>query len=192
MVNPQEKTMKIDRLHRHPIRRIARAMGLLGTGMFILILAACDSTPLPTDVSGQTASDAEMDDQLEALRRATARYVIFDEAHADGYSTQLTECFSDPQDGGMGFHYGNGTLIDGRVEVTAPEVLLYERELSGEMRLVGVEYIVPFGISGEPPVLFDQVFVPNEAFGLWTLHVWVHKSNPRGMFAPWNPNVSCH
>ena len=192
MVNPQEKTMKIDRLHRHPIRRIARAMGLLGTGMFILILAACDSTPLPTDVSGQTASDAEMDDQLEALRRATARYVIFDEAQADGYSTQLTECFSDPQDGGMGFHYGNGALIDGQVEVTAPEVLLYERELSGEMRLVGVEYIVPFELSDEPPVLFDQVFVPNEAFGLWTLHVWAHKSNPSGMFAPWNPNVNCH
>jgi len=39
MSNPKEKTMKIDRLHRHSIRGIARAMGLLGTGMFILILA---------------------------------------------------------------------------------------------------------------------------------------------------------
>jgi hypothetical protein len=32
---------------------------------------------------------------------------------------------------------------------------------------------------------------PNEAFGLWTLHVWLFKHNPNGLFADWNPLVRC-
>ena len=48
-----------------------------------------------------------------------------------------------------------------------------------------------------PPSLFGQTFnftpSPNR-YGLppfYSLHAWIWKHNPSGMFAPWNPNVSC-
>jgi hypothetical protein len=61
------------------------------------------------------------------------------------------------------------------------------------LRLVGVEYVVPFGAwtAPEPPVLFGQHFHRNETFGLWALHVWVWQHNPSGLFADWNPRVTC-
>jgi hypothetical protein len=26
---------------------------------------------------------------------------------------------------------------------------------------------------------------------LWTMEMWAHRANPRGLFAPWNPRVHC-
>ena len=94
----------------------------------------------------------------------------------------------------MGFHYGNLGLIDGVAEVNRPELLLYEPTRNGKLRLVGVEYIIPYDFHSRdsaPPVLFGQEFVQVDAFGLWGLHAWVWAENPNGMFAPWNPRVSC-
>jgi hypothetical protein len=34
-------------------------------------------------------------------------------------------------------------------------------------------------------------FFRNDAAGLYLLHVWLWRSNPSGLFADWNPNVSC-
>ena len=199
--------MKIDRLHRHPIRRIARAIGLLGTGMFILIPAACDSTPLPTDVSGQTASGAELDSQLAAsyagisqdlaaVRSATASFHNFDKADAAGYGFELTPCAEQLPDGAQGFHYANLALIgDGTVSLLEPELLTYEPQASGRLRLVGVEYIALLEIEGiptpQPPDLFGQQFHRNTDAGVWALHVWNWRNNPDGMFEDWNPHVSC-
>ena len=98
-----------------------------------------------------------------------------------------------PPLGGMGFHYGNPTYIDGNVSVLEPELLMYEPGPHGQMRLVGVEYIVPLAAwqGSKPPMLFGREFEVNEQFGVWALHAWVWKHNPAGMFADWNPNVSC-
>jgi len=139
-----------------------------------------------------TASSAGAND-LAALRRATAAFHSFAKAQAAGYTAQITSCFSDPVEGGMGFHYGNPALIDGAVSVTAPELLLYEPQADGSLRFVAVEYIVPFGAwaGSEPPELFGQHFHRNEAFGIWALHVWAWRNNPSGLFADWNPRVSC-
>jgi hypothetical protein len=41
------------------------------------------------------------------------------------------------------------------------------------------------------PALFGQKFIQNDVFGLWTLHVWTHRTNPSGLFASWNPRVHC-
>jgi len=94
----------------------------------------------------------------------------------------------------MGFHYGNPNLIDESVRVDEPELLLYEPEKNGRLRLVAVEYIVPYTAhsrSAAPPVLFGQEFKQNDTFQLWGLHAWVWKHNPSGMFANWNPGVTC-
>ncbi len=53
-------------------------------------------------------------------------------------------------------------------------------------------HIVPFALwEGSPPELFGQEFVANEADGVWQLHVWLFRNNPAGLFADWNPTVSC-
>lgn len=59
---------------------------------------------------------------------------------------------------------------------------------AAQVHLVSVHYVRK---SGPPPVLFGQRFVPNDVFGLWTLHVWTHRTNPNDLFAQWNPRVHC-
>jgi hypothetical protein len=138
------------------------------------------------------SSGAERD--VAKLRAVTARFQRFEVAVAEGWSTKITECFENAQLGGMGFHYGNTAYIDGAVDVEQPELLLYEPQENGRMRLVAVEYIVPFSIrprTAPPPQLYGQSFMPVDAFDIWALHVWHERHNPRGMFADWNPNVNC-
>ncbi|HMI49119.1 MAG TPA: hypothetical protein VK481_10645, partial [Gemmatimonadaceae bacterium] len=96
---------------------------------------------------------------------------------------------------GMGFHYGNTSLINGTVRVDEPELLLYEPEQNGRLRLVAVEYIIPYTFvprSAPPPELFGQKFAQVDVFQLWGLHAWVWQENPSGIFAPWNPRVNCN
>jgi hypothetical protein len=140
-------------------------------------------------------SPVEILKELAALRRATVRFHRFKTATAAGWSTKITDCMTDPAGaGGMGFHYGNTALIDGSVSVTSPELLLYEPEKNGGLRLVAVEYIIPYTAHSRdaaPPVLFGQKFLQNDVFQLWGLHAWVWEHNPSGMFANWNPRVTC-
>ncbi len=130
---------------------------------------------------------------LAALTRVTAPFHRFDAARAAGWSTRITGCMSDPVEGGMGYHYGNTELIDGEVRPDAPELLLYEPQKNGQMKLVAVEYIVPLTEwhDSEPPKLFGQPFHINEEFEVWVLHVWLWQTNPSGFFHDWNPTVSC-
>jgi len=151
------------------------------------------------DAASWTASraddtpSAEVTKEIAALRRVTARFRSLETAKAAGWSTEITGCMSDPKAGGMGYHFGNPKLIDGSVRVEEPELLLYAPEKDGGMRLTAVEYIVPLGAwtAPRPPRLFDHDFAVNSTFGVWALHAWAWDSNPGGMFADWNPRVSC-
>ncbi|HUF28472.1 MAG TPA: hypothetical protein VMM18_15955 [Gemmatimonadaceae bacterium] len=140
-----------------------------------------------------TAGSAKVERQLAQLRAITAPFHRFEAAAKAGWGTRITDCFSDPELGGMGYHYGNVDLIDGTVDPLAPELLLYEPMKNGRLRFVAVEYIVPFDAwqGSEPPQLFGLSFGRNEAFGLWVLHVWHFRNNPNGIFADWNPDVTC-
>jgi hypothetical protein len=95
--------------------------------------------------------------------------------------------------GGMGFHYGDTNLIDSTVEEFAPELLLFEPQKNGKLRLVAVEYIVPFTAwtEPEPPTLHGLSFHANDTFQVWALHAWVEQNNPAGIFQDWNPRISC-
>jgi hypothetical protein len=149
----------------------------------------------PTAAAASRLSNESVEKDLATLRRVTASFHIFDKAKQAGWSEKITACMTDPGGaGGMGFHYGNTGLIDGSVSVDQPELLLYEPEKNGRLRLVAVEYIVPFTAhprTAEPPELFGQKFQPVDAFQLWGLHAWVWEHNPSGMFANWNPRVNC-
>jgi hypothetical protein len=144
---------------------------------------------------GEGNSSASLLRDLATLRRVTAPFHNFNKAVAAGWGTKITDCMADPKGaGGMGFHYGNTALINATVSVDKPELLLYEPEEDGGLRLVAVEYIIPYDFhsrDAEPPVLFGQQFKQNDVFKLWGLHAWVWKENPSGIFASWNPRVSC-
>jgi hypothetical protein len=131
---------------------------------------------------------------VETLRTSLAPYTSLSLAQGAGYSAPLTDCMSNGDTGAMGVHFGNPALIDGRADPLHPEVLIYEPGPSGAMSLVGVEFVIPFAVvpkTAPPPVLFGERFVPDDVFGLWTLHVWTHRANPSGTFAQWNPRVHC-
>jgi hypothetical protein len=137
--------------------------------------------------------------QLEKARSATKQYRTFEAAKADGYVLD-SECVADPQAGGMGIHAFNEELMaDGKLEVTEPEVLVYAKNREGRLRLVAVEYFAadPDGdaSTNDAPKLFGQRFdgpIPGPGDApIYLLHAWVHKKNPAGVFAPFNPRVKC-
>lgn len=171
-----------------------------------VLLAACGDDRIVSDAWGTTpdalrmvasrtddAPTAAVDKDIAALQKATAKFHSFETAKAAGWSEQITGCMSDSTAGGMGYHFGNPKLIDGKVRADEPELLVYEPEKNGRLRLVAVEYIVPFGAWSweEPPKLFGRSFSRNMAFGIWALHAWVWENNPSGLLSDWNPRVSC-
>ena len=136
------------------------------------------------------ALPAAASDDVEELRIATAQYRSVEHAIAAGYEPFM-DCFDNPGVGGMGQHYVDFAALDGVVDVTHPEAMVYQVSPSGKLKLVGVEYIVPGDLvdPDNPPVLFGHEFHENPALGVWVLHAWVWKANPAGMFADWNPRV---
>jgi hypothetical protein len=147
--------------------------------------------------------------EVSALREATDPYHDIEVARDSGYVTELPQtaeygggtCVVDisvPSAGAMGIHLVDtrpGGRLDGVLEPTNPEALLYEKRKDGSYRLTGVEFIVA---GGERPKLFGNRFDdtnlarygdPNT--NVWTLHAWIWKPNPNGMFDPWNTRVNC-
>jgi hypothetical protein len=133
-----------------------------------------------------------VDGLAKAVRQATARYHSTVQATDAGYA-EASNCVAVPGLGGMGFHWVNGSLVDPAFDPLEPEVMLYAPGPECQLHLVAVEYNVinvgqpaptfdghPFDVGGTP------VPVPH-----WSLHVWVHKENPNGLFTPFNPAGSC-
>jgi len=99
----------------------------------------------------------------------------------------------------MGQHYINNGLVDSSLELEKPEVLMYEPQSTGRMKLISVEYIIfdDDWDQPEPPQFLGQTLKRKTAAGthevppFFEVHAWVWKQNPSGVFADWNPNVSC-
>jgi hypothetical protein len=100
----------------------------------------------------------------------------------------------------MGIHYVNPSLLNGTIDATHPQALIYEPS-NGQMKLVGVEFITDAETwlkhNAGPPVLEGQVFLlvdsPNRFHiaSFFELHVWAWRDNPQGSFVDWNNDVSC-
>ncbi len=160
----------------------------------VLLIAAAFCPALADDDEGANGLAGLVRDATRAYRDVAL-------AEAAGYGAFLG-CVSGSQGGAMGVHYANGTLVgDDAVDASQPEILVYEPMRNGHMRLVAVEYIVFadawHAVNEAPPVLEGQVFhytgSPNR-YGLppfYALHVWAWKHNANGVFADWNPAVSC-
>jgi hypothetical protein len=148
------------------------------------------------EASDIKASAAENKD-IANLHAATARFHRYDAvAKNAGYTFLfMNMCMVDESPdraGGMGYHYVNTELLDGKVEVDKPEALLYEPESNGKLRLVAVEYVIPKDAwhADTLPRLFGQQLKLN-SFDLYALHVWAWENNPSGIYASWNPRVNC-
>jgi hypothetical protein len=148
--------------------------------------------------SHSTTSPAEFNKQLAELRRVTAPFHNFDTAVAVGYELRVTPCWEHLTEGAMGYHYGmvDPSEWDVSVNLLEPELLMYEPGPNGHMRLVGMEYVVPKAAwdavsPGAPPTLLGEEFHEHSFLPIYKFHIWLWRNNPRGMFADWNPTVSC-
>lgn len=181
---------------------------LFNFGMLTVIMAAFGlfigscSTDMMDETEAMVAEKAENESFLKngnssqnqlfaQVRKATAKYHNVEKAIADGYEPSM-HCVYVEGLGGMGYHYVN--QIDATYDPLMPEALMYEPDANGKLHLVGVEYIVidegqgqpyfgnyPFDIGGTP--------VPVDHY---SLHVWIWKANPNGIYTPFNPDVSCN
>jgi hypothetical protein len=96
--------------------------------------------------------------------------------------------------GGMGHHLIDRQLIDDKLEIERPEMLIYAPSANGKVELVAVEYILPYrflAATEKPPRLFGQELKRYDQFNYWELHVWAWRRNAAGLFADWNPAVKC-
>lgn len=151
----------------------------------VVLAGAVVFAAIPAAAGGQS--------ELAQARRATAAFHDPALAAEAGYAStlDLLGCFENPAIGGMGVHHLDGALLDGSVEAAAPEALVYEMRSNGDLKLVGLEYLVPVELvdPDDPPELFGRQFHPHPVLPFWILHAWIWRPNPVSMYADFNPRV---
>ena len=190
-------------------RRSARHLGHAVSGTLIVTsLLVCT----PASAQDSSAQDSARHDSLHnqngstnvlvrTVRDATERFRDVAVAEAEGYSLMFG-CVSGPDSGAMGLHYVNLPLVgDGVLDPTRPEIVIYEPQPDGRLKLTGADFLVFaadwHASTAATPQLMGQLlhlFESPNRFGLpdfYTLHVWAWKPNPTGMFVNWHANVSC-
>lgn len=178
-------------------------------------------TSVVADGPSQLQGDPALGPQLAAVRGATAQFHDVSAAMAAGYLNPDGRLCDQIAIGTMGIHSPNPALMPTQnLDPLRPEVLLYLPKPEGGFRLIGVEYIqfvllrnpatnqvapwfapTPWPSNYEvvtpTPQLFGQTFqgpMPGHIPGMpwhWDLHAWVWANNPNGVFAQWNPALSC-
>jgi len=144
-----------------------------------------DAAPTPPSTFANLPAQTIL--QLADVVTATARFQDVSQAIAEQY---VDIGVFIPH---MGHHYMRQDLVDAQFDLEHPELLVYADDpCGGALQLVAVEYAIPLSLSKNMPQGFIGKFDawdPNDDFGLWTLHAWVWKYNPDGVFAPLNPMV---
>jgi hypothetical protein len=179
------------------MRRVLIALAV-AAAIPVLAPASASAKGKPPSCHHRTAVQRE----LQAAKAATARYHSFRQARRAGYSVAGEPCVASPL-GTMGIHAVNEALMaDPAINPLRPEILLYVRKANGRLRLVGLEYWKAdadgdLGTDEDRPSVFGQPFdgpMPGHNPTMpvhYDLHVWVWKTNPSGLFAPFNPALSC-
>jgi hypothetical protein len=190
----------------------------VAAAVVIPTLAFAGSDPAAPKASAHTMAghdmavhEAALEDELAQVRAATARFHDLDAALEAGYELGwvngsgvriITGCVFHPTLGAMGHHYFHPGLMDEiAVDPLEPEALVYAPGENGKLKLAAVEWVVR-GPNSNPPgpptppiptVLGMEmhILVPPPGPAFYLMHAWVWKPNPSGMFADWNPEVSC-
>jgi hypothetical protein len=169
---------------------------LLGSFAVTTPLFSQSGTPMDHTTVAQASPEL-----VQVARQATQKYIDVNAAINAGYNPVLG-CVSGPDHGAMAVHYLNASLLNGELDATQPQALIYEPLGGGKMRLVGVEFIVDAATWGKknpgPPQLYQQLFqlIPSpNRYGpntFFELHVWAWQDNPNGAFVDWNNKVNCN
>jgi len=165
-------------------------------------------------------NDAETNQQLAQVRRATAKYHDVNAAIADGFIDFNNGACVEDADGAEGIVYVNLARVQQQgVIAEEPELLFYVPSGDGNLRLVAVGYfnrvlyidtrgiipgMFPSRLDPLPPyfqevsgyfTLFNQPpdgpFIAPGLPWFYGLHVWVWSPNPTGMYAFRNPRLNC-
>ena len=171
--------------------RLRRAAVPVAAAVLAAVPAVAGASP-SAETRGQGAS-------LSVVRQVTAQYHDVQVALADGY-VPVSPCVAG-DDGVMGIHYANPSLLGQPVDVRHPAMLLYVPGPDG-LQLAGVEYFQAdadqdLATDGDRPSVLGQPFdgpMPGHGPGMpvhYDLHVWVWKHNPAGTFAEYNPALGC-
>lgn len=181
-------------------RRLVWSMaGLLALTAMWLSLPQSPAVHAQTHAAPQDRTQAGA--LVKVVREVTERFRDVKAAEAEGYALAFG-CVSGGDYGAMGLHYVNFPLVlDGVLDPTRPEIVIYEPLPNGRLRLTGADYLVLASDwaakNAAPPELMGQLlhlFESPNRFGLpdfYTLHVWAWKDNPTGTFANWHAKVSC-
>jgi hypothetical protein len=190
----------------------------LGLGLAVLLVAGVALIPSVASAEEEAAAHdhaahaAGLQDELAQVRAATARFHRVEEAIEAGYELGwvngsgvriITGCVAHPTAGAMGYHYINEELMDDLVaDPLEPEALVYAPAPDGGLKLVAVEWIVrgpqsnPPGVPAGAPAprvlgMDMHILVPPPGPAFYLMHAWIWMNNPAGMFADWNPEVTC-
>ena len=148
--------------------------------------ASAAVSPNAHDHVAPVSSDPLPVKELEKAKRATARYKDIQNALADGYKD------IDVVLPNMGRHFLKEAQLDATFDAERPEILVYKEEPGGAKTLVALEYAVPLKLSETAPDGFPggkDGWFADQRFQLWTLHAWVWKENPEGVFHSTNKLV---
>jgi hypothetical protein len=136
--------------------------------------------------------------ELAMVREATSRFHRTEVAQSEGWDLRdgLDHCFDNQPTGAMGYHYINTDILDANVELLKPESMVYAPGPDGQLKFGAVEYIVDQASwdaanPGQLPSVLGQDFHLHPTLPVYVLHAWIWMNNPDGLFADWNPNVSC-
>lgn len=162
-------------------------------GLMIIAFTACKKDTVveqdAIDRSSAGLSEATIA-QLRMAKAATEKYRTVEAALADGYADINVVRQN------MGFHLLKAALLDTVFNPATPELLVYNKQHDGSVKLVAVEYAVPIPLTpNKAPDGFiggSDAWSYSTEFNLWLLHSWVWEFNPQGIFNPTNPMVHLH
>ena len=179
-------------------------LAVAGAGSAAAVTVALGANPAAgAQDAADTASAHSRDGaghSMAELKRTLRPYQDVAVARADGF-VPVSPCTESPA-GGMGVHYLHPARAQAPVDPYAPAILLYQPTDDGGLRLVGAEWFQAdadqdLTTDGDRPSLWGRPFegpMPGHDPSMpahYDLHVWLYDANPAGLFASWNPTLSC-
>lgn len=178
------------------------------------VLAICWASTAVADVPR-----TQPDQALQQIARQLEPFKDVSYALSQGY-IQASPCEEHPTLGAMGHHYVKPSLlgltapVNGRINgtgtytgVNPPPILLYIPDGDGGLRLAGIELLVfaeAWNAANNHPPMYrgreynymadDPATAQDEAHNFmphFDLHIWLFDHNPSGLYAQWNPALSC-
>ena len=179
----------------------ARIVYPLTLAVTLSVGACADGTPFAPNADvgalparAALAASSNHNAVIAELRRATARYHNVAVALAEGFVPVVAECEEREGEVRVAIPYANiGRLLDGVLDPSSPDALLYEPSDNGKLKLVGVEMVMPYPLwaAAQAPQFLGVPLQREDELGVFGLHVWIWRHSPEGMFSVANSRVSC-